>query len=388
MKILIPFHVGSGNRGCEGIIRGTANILQMRNCDIFLLSRNQEEYELDTNLGLKDVGTLFVKTNRSLPAKAIHKLGTDTKAYYLNPYKKFLDSAENDTICLFTGGDLFCYANTIKENCYVHDYLKQKNVKTVLWGASIEDRFLDRSVEQQLKAFDQIVCRETRTLKLLMKHGITENVMCAPDSAFTLEPVITELPTCFVKSKIIGINISNMVNNGGFSMDTLFMRSIQKLIQFIMKETDYHILLIPHVTWSRQDDRKICNELYKLMLSKDRISVLNVDDLSYLKIRYIISQCSLFVGGRTHSVISAYSTGVPTIALGYSIKAVGIAKDLGLDTRLVFETNNIKNEEDLLQQFKYLLEKQNEIKAQLNSVLPDYKKKAFTARDAISTYLN
>jgi polysaccharide pyruvyl transferase WcaK-like protein len=171
-------------------------------------------------------------------------------------------------------------------------------------------------------------------------------------------------------------------------MDTPFMRSIQKLIQFIIKETDYHILLIPHVTWSRQDDRKICNELYKLMLSKDRINVLNVDNLSYLKIRYIISQCSLFVGGRTHSVISAYSTGVPTLALGYSIKAAGIAKDLGLNTRLVFETKNIKNEDDLLQQFKYLLEKQNDIKAQLDTVLPEYKKRAFTARDAISTYLH
>ena len=42
----------------------------------------------------------------------------------------------------------------------------------------------------------------------------------------------------------------------------------------------------------------------------------------------MISQCRFFIGSRTHSVIAAYSSGVPTLALGYSIKSKGIAQDI------------------------------------------------------------
>jgi polysaccharide pyruvyl transferase WcaK-like protein len=37
----------------------------------------------------------------------------------------------------------------------------------------------------------------------------------------------------------------------------------------------------------------------------------------------------------THASIAAYSTGVPTLVLGYSNKAVGIAHDLSLDDFVV-----------------------------------------------------
>jgi polysaccharide pyruvyl transferase WcaK-like protein len=34
------------------------------------------------------------------------------------------------------------------------------------------------------------------------------------------------------------------------------------------------------------------------------------------------------VGARTHSTIAAYSSGVKTLVIGYSVKSRGIAKDL------------------------------------------------------------
>ena len=36
----------------------------------------------------------------------------------------------------------------------------------------------------------------------------------------------------------------------------------------------------------------------------------------------------MFIGARTHATIAAYSSCVPTLVVGYSIKARGIAKDL------------------------------------------------------------
>ena len=55
MKIYIPFHVGSGNRGCEGILRGTANILKLSKEDILGLDRDQSDFELDQKLKLNNI---------------------------------------------------------------------------------------------------------------------------------------------------------------------------------------------------------------------------------------------------------------------------------------------------------------------------------------------
>lgn len=91
--------------------------------------------------------------------------------------------------------------------------------------------------------------------------------------------------------------------------------------------------------WQGQDDRLICNVIVSEFKNySSRISVLDSERRNYLQIRYVISKCHSFIGARTHAVISAYSTCVPAIALGYSIKSKGIAKDLNLPDELVVDT--------------------------------------------------
>lgn len=92
-----------------------------------------------------------------------------------------------------------------------------------------------------------------------------------------------------------------------------------------------------------QDDRIISN-LIKEKYHSDRISILDSNSLNYCQIRFVISKCRCFIGARTHSVISAYSTCTPAIALGYSIKSKGIAKDLNMPQNTVVNSANIKKE--------------------------------------------
>lgn len=386
MKAYIPFHVGSGNRGCEGILRGTANILKCKYDELVILDRDEEEKILDEKLGLDDIGTLHVKNKRFILQKLLHKLGIMQNSYYIKPFNDFFSDISDDDVCFFTGGDLFCYEETVKENCILQKYLYNKGVKTILWGASIEEKFINNNVKEQLNKFSGIVCRETETLSTLKKYGI-DNVMYCPDPAFTLKPQVCKLPDIFIDSKVIGINISNMVNGDCFDNNTIFMRNLKNLLDYIIKNTDYNILLIPHVTWTRQDDRKICTIVKNIYRSEKRIDILDVNDLGYLNIRYIISKCEMFIGGRTHSVISAYSTSVPTLALGYSIKARGIAKDLGLNAQLLFDTKLIEDDKELLRRYQYLENNKQYIRQHLNSVLPQYIENAYKAKDAIELYL-
>ena len=103
----------------------------------------------------------------------------------------------------------------------------------------------------------------------------------------------------------------------------------------------------------------------------NKIHILNTDQMSYLQIRYAISKCEYFIGGRTHSVISAYSTRVPCLALGYSVKAVGIAKDLGMPDYTVINSRKLINSHQLIDSFEKL-EKNRELIMNIYNDLPNY----------------
>ena len=135
--------------------------------------------------------------------------------------------------------------------------------------------------------------------------------------------------------------------------------------------------------WDAQDDRIVANNVYKLFQDTGRISVLDSDIYNYLQLRYIISKCRLFIGARTHAVISAYSTCVPSLALGYSIKSKGIAKDLGLDNNLVVNCKDNESNNSLLKGFRYLVDNEDAIKKQLTDVMPSYIKEPYKIRNII-----
>ena len=196
-----------------------------------------------------------------------------------------------------------------------------------------------------------------------------------------MKPEECALPTCFETSDVIGINLSNYVL-GDFSLDTPFGKEIQDMFNYILKNTNLHVLLIPHVIWSEQDDRKVAQMVYNKYKETERFSVLDVDQLNYCQIRNVIGECKFFIGGRTHAVISAYSMCVPSIALGYSIKSKGIAKDLELSEKLVVDSKKIQ-EGALVQSFTYMLSNMNEISTHLKKIMPTYKSQAFEIRKIV-----
>ena len=71
-----------------------------------------------------------------------------------------------------------------------------------------------------------------------------------------------------------------------------------------------------------------------------------------------ISKCSFFVGARTHSTIAAYSTGVPTLVIGYSVKSRGIATDLfGAYENYVIPVQDICDPQALIRSYEFITKK-------------------------------
>lgn len=389
MKIFFPIHLDGGNRGCEAIAKGTAVLLGKPKEELIGLCR---DVELDQRLGINKYFSLWKnpqwlnicnKYYRKFMSFIVKDKGRFRKIHFGCNYDMFLNQLKEDDILFSTGGDMMCYGNN--EVIYTNDNVYKRGLKSVLWGCSIGKSNLTPEKISTLKHFTLIYARESLTATMLKQELKLNNVVTFPDPAFVLEPEKTDLPECFCEGAVIGLNISNYVL-GGFNFDSLLGKDILSFIETIISSTDRHILLIPHVMWNGQDDRIVCQILYDKYKHTGRMHLLDTDSLNYCQIRYVISKCFIFIGARTHAVISAYSTNVPSIVLGYSIKSQGIANDLAMSMNTVVDSENYQPGA-FIRAYSFVDEHVNGIREKLQMIIPEYKESTYGIREVISSYL-
>ena len=388
MKYYFPIHLDGGNRGCEAIARGSAILLDEPASNLIGYCR---DIELDTRLGLAEKLTLVPCRRESwlidrllaLASKAIPTDVTLAKRQ-LYPYRSFLRMITKDDTVLFTGGDMLCYDNY--DIIFTNNWLHERGVRTMLWGCSMGPENQTKRKLETLFNFSLIYTRESLTYDYFQSLGL-KNLCVMPDPAFVLQPQPFELPSFFKENDLVGLNISKYVT-GDMTMNSRFGKELINLIGHILKETTFHILLVPHVTWNvggeNQDDRQMAQIIRKHFGNPERLHILDIDNLNYCQIRHAISKCRMFIGARTHAVISAYSECVPAIALGYSIKSRGIAKDLGLDEKLVVNSKDF-SEGAVLRSFSYLMKNEDSIRKHLQDTIPEYKQRTYQIREHLKT---
>lgn len=384
MKYFFPIHIDGDNRGCEGIAKGTAVILGLPKEQLVGLCSNvslDKRLGVDSYVSLKQRGTLNIL--QRVARKLVSYLNINSAYWYSHKivYKPFLDEMKKGDIMISTGGDMMCYNDN--EVIYTNNLVHNKGFKSILWGCSIGKNNLTPRKLKTLKNFSCIYARESLTYDLLQSIGL-QNVILFPDPAFILTPEKCTLPNIFKTGEVIGINLSNYVV-GADHLDTPFGKEVIKTIDYVLNETNLNILLVPHVLWNSQDDRLISKTVLKHYNYNKRITILESESLNYLQIRYVISQCKLFVGARTHAIISAYSTCTPAIALGYSVKARGIAKDLGLNEKLVVDSKSY-SEGQLLSSLNYSLSNEDNIRQHLNKFIPSYIKDMGSIKEKLNIY--
>lgn len=225
--------------------------------------------------------------------------------------------------------------------------------------------------------------RESITYNALKK--INPNTILVADPAFGLKTAYAEIPSKFINKNMVGINLSPMVQKEE-KISGIIMKNYEILIEHILKETDMAIALIPHVIWDDSDDRIPLMQLYERYKKSGRVLV--IEDQNCSKLKYAISKCRFFVGARTHSTIAAYSSGIPTLVVGYSVKARGIARDLfGDEEQYSLSVQRLKETDELLKKFRWILENEELIKKQLNSKIPEVIKRALTAKEYVERLL-
>lgn len=276
------------------------------------------------------------------------------------------------------GGDNYCYENMLDRLMLANRMFHRQGAKTVLFGCSIEPELLKRpEIAEDMKRYDAIVARESLTYEALQAAGIRDNVFLYPDPAFLLETKELSLPEGWEPGKMLGLNISPMIVDNE-SCAGMTMENYKALIAHILETTDLKVALIPHVVWDSNDDRRPIRKLYQAFADTGR--VLELGDASAPELKGYISRCRLFIGARTHATIAAYSSCVPTLVVGYSIKAKGIAKDLfGTHEHYVLPVQTLQKREDLIEGFDWLMAHETEQRERLERMMPAYCRQAAEA---------
>ena len=276
------------------------------------------------------------------------------------------------------GGDNYCYPG-FEEFGVINKMIRKCGAKTVLWGCSVEPSMINDIMLEDLKGYDLAVARESITYDALKRAGV--NVILSSDPAFCMKKQVCNFPFEKSEREIVGINVSPHIltcekENG------IAYKNYVELVKYILENTDYSIALIPHVVWDTNDDRKVLHKLYEDIGNSERVFL--VEDHTAPELKYIISKCSLFVGARTHATIAAYSTCVPTLVVGYSVKARGIAKDLfGQEENYVIPVQSLDDPMILTNAFKWLESNQEKIRLHLEKIMPEYIARCYKVKGKI-----
>lgn len=388
-NILLYQHQSSMNHGCEALVYTISQQIKDVIPESFItvasfFQNDDEQFEFDSvDQFIQNTQWLrrftfpwfaYQVDTRITKSKIIQ----DAFMYCKPCYKK----AKEADICIAIGGDTYCY-NKGKEHWPLERKIKKLGKKMMLWGCSIEQDDIPGEMAEHLSNFDIITVRDPISYEALINSGVNSKIVRCADPAFLLPIQECKLPDNWEDRKMIGLNFSPMVM--GKIQDKQGPReAIYNLVDHILNNTNDKIVLIPHVRLNFSDDMDELKPIYEKYKGTGRVVLIDDKALNARQLKYIISKCKVFVGARTHATIAAYSSGVPTLSISYSVKARGIARDLfGDENGMTVPVEEIIGTDKLICDFMDIYNSQIEIKKTLNNVMPEYKKKALASGEVL-----
>ena len=199
-------------------------------------------------------------------------------------------------------------------------------------------------------------------------HRSNGNVIrFCPDVGFTLgathpdrsriEPALDPIR----KFTLVGLNVSGLLYMGGYTRNNMFglrcdyKELVHELLRRFMKEPNVHLLIVPHVLGSAENEAAACRAVWRAGSEEygDRVHLVT-GGYDQSEIKGVIGLCDFFLGSRMHACIAALSQGIPTVGLAYSRKFQGVFQSIGM-AHMVLEIRQLELREllaECIERFK------------------------------------
>ncbi|PMG31174.1 hypothetical protein BCU94_09505 [Shewanella sp. 10N.286.52.C2] len=181
-----------------------------------------------------------------------------------------------------------------------------------------------------LKKCKTIFSRDYKSTVILNKMNV--NSVEVADVAFSL-PYDSREP----KSNSIGLNVSGLLWNGGYTGNNQFGLAgeyksliIDVINWFVSEGKSVH--LISHVISDKlvvEDDYRACKHIKDVIFTDCDHVILAPKFKEPMEAKSYISSMKFFMGSRMHATIAALSSGVPVLPLAYSRKFEGVFGSIG-----------------------------------------------------------
>ena len=369
--IMLYNHGGCENRGCEAIVRSTSELFSREAGARCTLASDTPAF--DKGAGLDRVARVFSSTIAPYsPRRFVNsigfRLGMPREHEVARKYAPVISQGRRSGVCLSVGGDTYCYGPQ-EHLKVINGRLSKAGKPLVLWGCSVEPELVRGEAFEDFKRYSLIVARESISEQAFAEAGLPVRRWCDP--AFLLRREELPLPQGWREGATVGLNVSPLILSRAKDGEQA-LEAFVALIGHILKSSDDAVALIPHVTWAHDDDREALSRLKDRFADEPRVLALpgNLGATAY---KGYIARMKALVTARTHASIAGYSSAVPTLVIGYSVKARGIARDLFGDERgHLIPVQELSSAQELTGAYDAMLARAHEERALLQNRLPGY----------------
>jgi len=188
-----------------------------------------------------------------------------------------------------------------------------------------------------LSMIDLIFARSNLTKQYLQEMHIRTRkpIYVSPDVAFVLPSFHVKKDGLITsekerKKKLIGISTSHTIT-WFEQVKGNYVNVISEVVNYLIKEKDCHILLIPNEIYpGRYDDVYVAKCVFSKIENKSRVTILE-KEFTARELKGMIGSCELLIASRYHSIIAALSQGVPVVAVSWQHKYPEVMKLVGLE---------------------------------------------------------
>lgn len=210
---------------------------------------------------------------------------------------------------------------------------------------------------RQLRRYDAVVVTERRSLGRLKHAGLGDRLQLRPEPGFLVAPAqrAAAIP---IPPNTLGLSLSYPPE-----AQPVLYESYCRLIEWILRETEYSIALIPFCVRQGENDLLLQQVLYRRFRTSGRV-YLRKDGSSPL-LKGDLAQCRCCIG--FWGAVAAWSCGVPALCLLGAEKALGLSHDIwGSSYESVCPWQTLQDENTLTHRFIRFLETQQENQTRLH----------------------
>ncbi|QID16772.1 polysaccharide pyruvyl transferase family protein [Nitrogeniibacter mangrovi] len=400
MKFYLAGQREFANRGCEALVRSTVQMLHEQFGSGIEIYCPSDRPDLDSAQwpSAAEHGVRFVPAPRLSPKlkwwyRSV-RVAPPIMDHWIPKSFELPDEvarpADMSDVIIQIGGDNitldYTPAGLIGNTAFSEMYMA-KGKPNVLWAASVGPFAKNPRIERYMAGFlarlHLITVREPVSQAYLSGIGVERNVRRVADPAFLMTPEVFDCDPMFPSVEgagYVGINFSPLVARFAPDDEGVRARLEASLVDFVSSvigEDGFSVLLVPHVDpldgSGRAGDTAFMTPLFETLRARfpDRIA-LAPKRLNAAQLKYLIGRCRFFMGARTHSTIAAFSTGVPTGSIAYSVKARGLNQDIFGHEDFVVSTLDL-DAERLKRVFRRMVEREDETRAILQRRIAEIK---------------